>query len=469
MRLWKVNAPLADWHSWRQADTASVSRHFLEDGFNVLVPRFDDLSNIPSRIDNPNGYRFVEFPLYNVLHAFLFRIENTLGVTFVNFEGAGRLVSIVFWLLGAFWLYKIIWLISGRIAAIAALFFFVFLPYGIYYSRTILPDPVMISLALGSVYYLLTYDFSFEGRLRFCLCTLLSAASILVKPYAVFIIVPSVFAIAAFAKAPLSKKALMAFCLLLLSFLPFVVWRLWMNRFPEGIPSNNWLLNYSGIRFRPSWWRWIFEERLGRLILGSWGISLFFAGLIRMLQKRYVLIILWSFGVLAYLSIFAAGNVQHDYYQILIIPVVSSILGLGVDFLIKFPLKVNKHLILIMIFSVTTLFLGFSWFSVRDYYKINKPEIVEAGIKTDELVPEEAKVIAPYEGDTTFLYYTKRQGWPAITYDVKRLIANGAEYYVAVNYDKTTENLLKYCDLIYRDRDNRFVLISLKNCREGDL
>ena len=30
LRWYKIDNPLADWHSWRQADTASVSQEYLK-------------------------------------------------------------------------------------------------------------------------------------------------------------------------------------------------------------------------------------------------------------------------------------------------------------------------------------------------------------------------------------------------------------------------------------------------------
>ena len=69
LRLYKIDNPIADWHSWRQADTAAVSRNFLKYGFNPLYPRFDDLSSIPSGKENHQGWRFVEFPIFNLIHA----------------------------------------------------------------------------------------------------------------------------------------------------------------------------------------------------------------------------------------------------------------------------------------------------------------------------------------------------------------------------------------------------------------
>src|SRR3989344_4831251 len=90
VRLYKFSAPIADWHAWRQADTSSVSRNFIKFGFDLLHPRFDDLLNVPSGVhENPQGYRFVEFPIYNVAQAGLFKIFG-----YFTIEQWGRLVTI---------------------------------------------------------------------------------------------------------------------------------------------------------------------------------------------------------------------------------------------------------------------------------------------------------------------------------------------------------------------------------------
>ena len=72
-RLYKIDTPLADLHSWRQVDTAAVARNFARDGVNLLEPRYDDLTSIESGIENPKGYRFVEFPIYNAIFAVFYK------------------------------------------------------------------------------------------------------------------------------------------------------------------------------------------------------------------------------------------------------------------------------------------------------------------------------------------------------------------------------------------------------------
>ena len=67
VRLYMIDSPIADWHSWRQADTVSVSRNFVKLGFNPFMPKFDDMSGISENpIVNINRFRFLEFPVYNI-------------------------------------------------------------------------------------------------------------------------------------------------------------------------------------------------------------------------------------------------------------------------------------------------------------------------------------------------------------------------------------------------------------------
>ena len=90
VRLYRIDNPVADWHSWRQADTSAVTRNFIKYGVNPLFPRYDDLSSVASGKPNPQGYRLVEFPVYNILSVWMDIVSpgNTL-------EYSGRLTSIL--------------------------------------------------------------------------------------------------------------------------------------------------------------------------------------------------------------------------------------------------------------------------------------------------------------------------------------------------------------------------------------
>jgi hypothetical protein len=155
-------------------------------------------------------------------------------------------------------------------------------------------------------------------------------------------------------------------------------------------------------------------------------------GILARSDKKESLLVLWFvLGSLAYMMIFATGNVQHDYYQILIIPTVSILVARGVYFLLTNTVfsKVASYSMLVVCGAGM---LGFSWFTIRSFYWINRPEIIQAGEAADKILPINAKVIAPYNGDTTFLYYTKRQGWP-LGFDIDKKIQMGATAYVTVS------------------------------------
>src|SRR3989344_2851928 len=87
-RLYKISNPVADWHSWRQSDTAAVARSLYTEEFNLLFPRAHNYLPM-NGLPNPNRYFLNEFPFYNALVALIYQI------TGVN-EMFARLVSVFF-------------------------------------------------------------------------------------------------------------------------------------------------------------------------------------------------------------------------------------------------------------------------------------------------------------------------------------------------------------------------------------
>ena len=114
LRLYKIDTPLADLHSWRQADTAAVARNFSRTGFNMIKPVYDDLSSIQSGRENPLGIRMVEFPIYNAIFAAFYKY---LPIT--TLEIYGRFTSAVFSLITIAILYYFALKEKSRTAAIA--------------------------------------------------------------------------------------------------------------------------------------------------------------------------------------------------------------------------------------------------------------------------------------------------------------------------------------------------------------
>ncbi len=460
VRLYKIDSPIADWHSWRQVDTASVTRVFSQEGLDLLRPRYQDISNIPSGQENPQGWRMVEFPFYNFLHLQVFNFSG------LNLETAGRLTSVLISLWSLVILYLIVKKISGHWVGLLSAFFFAFLPFSIFYSRVVLPEPLVIATFLTSFYFLLRLLETKKKLVSWSLVLLSSlflAVSFLLKPYTGFFTLPFfLIFFLAFKKKKLNILQFVTYGLI--SITPFILWRLWIAQYPSGIPAFDWLFNMNNIRLRPAWFRWLFAERLSKLILGYFGTALLVFGLIKKPKKLSWVYLLWFIGILLYFIVIASGNITHDYYQAMIIPFLCALLAQGVSNIISLPKKDFPRLLTIPAVIVVTLFsLAFSWYEIKGYYQINHPTIIEAGQAVDKLLPQDARVIAPYQGDTAFLYQTNRYGWPLMTHDLDQMIDLGATHYVSVNYDQTTADIMDQPQFEPILIDPDFVIIQLSN------
>ena len=446
-RLYGLGNPVADWHSWRQSDTAAVARNFGKFGFDPFHPRFDDLSNIPSGKDNPMGWRMVEFPVYQSVSFGLSRL-----LPGISMEVVLRLVTIASSVGTLLLVYFLMQPTVGVLAALIGALTYAVLPYSIYFGRVILPEPFMVFWAVLSVYL------AYRGKIT--LAGIAGAIALLVKPTAVFLLLPVPYLF--FRHFGFSLRLLIGlFVYSLISLFPLWWWRSWILQYPEGIPVYAWLFNEGNIRFKGAWFYWLFAKRLGELMLGYWGLlPLGLGSLLVPSKKEGWLFRLWAIGSLLYFIVIARGNVQHDYYQILLLPVVTVYVGKGIAFLLTNTLfsKTISYQLAAISFS---LMFAFSWYTIRTYYWINRPEIVEAGRAADRLLPKDAKVIAPYNGDTTFLYQTNRQGWP-LGFDIEKKLKMGATHYVTVSptdNDWETRDLANLYTVIVRN--DTFAIIDL--------
>lgn len=483
LRTYQLTAPLADWHSFRQADTASVTREFVKNGVDFLRPQYHDLSNIQSGKDNLDGWRMVEFPLVNGLLAYVLRAFPSLDLV-VTSRVASILASVLsIGLLG--WLIKS--LHTPKMAVIAVTVFAV-MPFAVFYGRTILPEPFLVLLVLLSA---VSWRMWLEKNQRTVLWLLLSAlafaAALLVKPMAVFFLplFAGIWLQTPRAESRGWKSVVFPVIAFGVSALPVLWWRSWIEQFPTGIPASSWLLNGNGIRLKPAWWRWLFADRLGRLMFGYWGAALLPFGLLatfpnETVQKRIAkeaqffkrltsFFFAWAqngaallgltLGMFTYMVVFASGNVQHDYYQVLLLPWVAWLWAAGASWMLdRAQTTLEKYTLVAVLVFIGGFSWIFSWYHVKDWFQIQNPAIVQAGQAVDRLTPSDALIIAPYFGDTAFLFQTNRRGWP-IGYYINEKIEFGAQYYVSSSLDDETKQLMQSYTVM--ESTDAFTLIDL--------
>jgi len=460
VRLYKINGPVADWHSWRQADTASVTKVYLQRGINLFYPKYHDISSVQTGIFNPQGYRMVEFPIYNAISALL-----TKSFPSLTMEVWSRLVTIFSTVVTGFFLYLIGKKYLGVAGGLLTSFFYLFIPYNIYFTRVILPDPFGAMCATVAVWFYIVFIDN-DSQVSLYLSAIAMSIAFLIKPFYGFYLVPLIYLTInkyGISKNDIknifsNKKILINFITFsLIALMPFVLWRIWESRFPEGIPFFTWMFNGDGIRFRPAFWRWIFDDRLGRLILGGWGLVLFIFGVLK--PKSYF-IKYFIFGMLLYVSIVATANVRHDYYQIVTIPAISLVVASGTLFLWN-NLIFNKYFSRTLVVFSIAMMLMVGWIGIRDDYNINHPEIIEAGHEVDKITPKDALVVASYDGDTAFLYQTNRWGWPSIDTSIDDIIKEGASYYVSVNLGSSETKMIE-SRFATIEKTDKYIIINLR-------
>jgi hypothetical protein len=455
LRLYRFHYPLADWHSWRQADTASVTREYVKSGqVDWLRPQYHDLSDIPSGLANPEGYRMVEFPLINGLIAHFLLFTQSLGLN-LDLVMTSRAFSILASLLAIYFLYRLIKVFDDEKLALFSAFIYAILPYAIFYGRAILPEPFMLTLSLLSLWQWAVFCQKKAKRAKHYLLSLLSLAlAALLKPFVVFL-APIYLAIAWHYLGPKLFKKISIYLFPILAFIPLWFWRDWIQNFLAGIPASDWLFNKNNIRLKPAWWRWLFYERLIKLILGFTGTILLFGNLWQ-INKKTLIYASWWLGIVLYFIVLASGNIQHDYYQNLMIPIVAISVARG-TLIIQAKLKktwLSTAFVGLVLLSAWSLSVK----QIAGFFNVNNWEYVEAGQAVNRLTSSDALIIAPAMGDTAFLFQTNRRGWP-LGFNIEEKIEAGATVYVSTSDDKERRQLEeKYQTL---EKTDRYLILDL--------
>lgn len=456
-RLYRIHYPLMDWHSFRQADTASVTREYVLHGINLLEPKYHDVSNIASGLPNPEGYRMVEFPWQNAITAVILQFIPQLPLV-----PTSRMVSILLSLITVGSLYYLVRLYSNNATAVLAGLFFALLPYSIFYGRAILPEAGMQAMSLLAIASFAYWTHTKRWQL-WLLAWIGLTLAFLSKPFVLFL--GPVFL--AISWLSFGKNIWKEWPILLLgtSLLPMLAWREWITNFPSGIPANVWLYNSNNIRWQPAWWRWLVFERYGKLITGLVGWLLSPLAFLPPFTKANWILLSWWVGIFAYLSIIATGNVQHDYYQVLLIAPTCWTLAVGTINLHKILAKTNNKLAIFMISSLLITGWLVAWQHVAGYFNVNHWEYKEAGEAVAATTPTDALVIAPAFGDTIFLFQTQRRGWP-IGFEIEDKIAAGAQYYVSVDDDDERRNLAAKYEVVVKH--DKYLIIDLTRPIEAE-
>jgi 4-amino-4-deoxy-L-arabinose transferase-like glycosyltransferase len=173
-RLWSIDTPLVDAHSWRQITNADIARHFAEGSLNPLSPRVS--------WGGRDGIVGMEFPLLQWITGVLWRLTGESSIV-------ARLVAVVFSVCGVASLYALGARLLGRPGGLAAAWLMAMSPSVIFFGRSALSDTPMLTFMIAAVW---AWDVYFEhGHRRWLVAaSALTALCALVKLPAILVLAP---------------------------------------------------------------------------------------------------------------------------------------------------------------------------------------------------------------------------------------------------------------------------------------
>lgn len=321
IRLYDLTDEPLEFHITRQLRGAANARAiYLND-----IPDADQaLADFSSKQLDQAG--LIEPPLQEYFTAQIYKLLGGEKVW------AGRLVSIFFWLVGGWALFSLSKEISTFAGGVASLCFYLFLPFGILFSRALMPDPMMVASTAISIWALVHWEKNQTTKWAmitglatgYAILSKSVAGFILIVPFAAFIL-----ATMGFKRAIRNKQVWWIVGLTALPNLAFYYY---------GVFVHGGLLSSFSARFFPQllvdasfYVRWLdkIEFKIG-LIVFLFGVI----GIAVMEQKKYQWLLGgWLAGYFLYGFIFPYHIWTHDYYHLPLIPIVAAMLAPAVSHL----------------------------------------------------------------------------------------------------------------------------------------
>jgi len=329
--LYKINYPVTGYlHSWNQITTLVLIKQITNNPASFTEPK-DVVTRVswqkPGDVVDPDerSARFTiyeEFPLYHLLSAALSNLTPSL-------ESGGRLISLLFYLLGSAGLYSLAKRSSNTQTALFTLIiYYTSFPF-LYYGQAVMSDMAMTASAIWGINFLNEYTISKKKSWLFAAATAI-AISGLFKSYGIVLAlcIPYLYLKQSRLNLRTFPSKSLSVMLVLICSLPTIAWHTFaflqggIQEFESHSLSNkiSFLLNldlYSSlIKF---WFRY-----LGHLVGGILLVAL----LLRLVRKNKMLSYgevpwwfpAWGLCSFIYLAFTADKLINHDYYFLLVFP-----------------------------------------------------------------------------------------------------------------------------------------------------
>ncbi len=314
IRVYRITEPPLDFHGVRQYDSALLARSYY---FRLLGCSAPQWMRTVAACQDPRTY--LEPPI----------MESIATSLYVLVGGAEmwipRVLSSVFWLLGGIPLYLLVRRTVSSDAAVVSTAFYLLLPYGVFASRTFMPNPLMVMMMLFSV-LLIARHAEEPSTGRALAAAVVTGVAIFIEPFPLFMTLGA-FAATTIERDGLRKSLLdpRSWIFAAIAVLPPVIYY-WHTFFSDPEAS---LLSFQlqpQYLFDPLSYRyWLLHIEnvvgFGALILALLGALMF-----RRRGTSALATGMWC-GYVVYGLAFIYHMRTHDYYQLLLVPLVAMSLG----------------------------------------------------------------------------------------------------------------------------------------------
>ena len=328
VRVATFQSPILDHHAWRQADTAAISRAFVNERYNILYPQVD------WRGAADTGY--VETGLE--LHAFLV-------ATIAKLSGfkpeIGRLLSSIFFLLSC----RLVWAFTrrryGAGPGLLAAYLYAFgFPLMLFMERAFMNEALLVCLSLASLVSAQRYlddapdaagrrDFRARGLALAWLFLSTALAGAVKFPYLIVLAPVCGLFIERYGRGALTRPEPWAVSVFAIGMAALWYQHAHLLGQQSGLSFGTFDKTFrADLVLSERFYRMV-GQRIFRDILGPIGLLGMVSGAAYAWRHRRWCEGLGLLAFLAYVFLVAQGNLSHDYYQLAMMPVAATLVAIG--------------------------------------------------------------------------------------------------------------------------------------------
>jgi 4-amino-4-deoxy-L-arabinose transferase-like glycosyltransferase len=315
VRIYHIDEAPLIFHPGRQYECATIARAMYFSRTKAVTDWQREMANLSRKQD-----AIREPPVLEYLSSIGYQIAGGERLWIP------KLMSVLFWLTGGVFLYRLVSRIISADAAVVSVMFFLFLPYGVIASRSFQPNPLMIMLSVISITVIYNY-FEQSTVKNLLTAAVVSSLTLFIYPTAVFPVLIVFAVLAVYTKGIWGAVRNSHFWLFgIISILPMAIYYFYaffIAKFLAGYTKSSFLPHILLESFFWKGWLVKIDKVIGlaALIGGLLGFFMFPKG-----KAKILLGGLWL-SYIVYALFFNYSIHIIDYYQLPIVPTIAISIG----------------------------------------------------------------------------------------------------------------------------------------------